>query len=136
MQYGQPLQARLVDAPSALGEPRGDLVVTAPVVFGRLHVLPVVSAFLESYPEVSVGLVLTDRVVHLPDDQVDVALRIGLLPDSSLIASCGAVEAEMPGPETFEQLPQELGVKASTRVRLNDRRKGQKHGADATSCWH
>lgn len=68
-------------------EPRGDLVITAPVMFGRLHVLPIVSAFLESFPKVSVGLVLTDRVVHLQDDQVDVALRIGVLPDSALVAT-------------------------------------------------
>ena len=68
-------------------EPRGDLVVTAPIVFGRLHVLPAVTRFLNAYPKVAVGLVLTDRVTHFPDDQVDVALRIGALPDSSLIAT-------------------------------------------------
>src|SRR5690349_6812427 len=64
-------------------EPKGDLVVTAPIMFGRLHVLPVVTRFLASYPEVSVGLVLTDRVTHFLDDQVDVALRVGDLPDSN-----------------------------------------------------
>src|SRR6516164_4096165 len=68
-------------------EPKGDLVVTAPIMFGRLHVLPVVTRFLEAFPEVSVGLVMTDRVAHFLDDQVDVALRIGPLPDSSLIAT-------------------------------------------------
>jgi DNA-binding transcriptional LysR family regulator len=68
-------------------EPKGDLVVTAPIMFGRLHVLPVVTRFLEAYPEVSAGLVMTDRVAHFLDDQVDVALRIGPLPDSSLIAT-------------------------------------------------
>lgn len=68
-------------------EPKGDLVVTAPIMFGRLHVLPVVTRFLDAYPEVAVGLVLTDRVTHFLDDQVDVALRIGALPDSSLIAA-------------------------------------------------
>ena len=67
--------------------PRGDLVVTAPVVFGRLHVLPVIMDFLGTYAEVDVGLVLSDRVVHLLDDHVDVALRIGELPDSTLTAS-------------------------------------------------
>jgi len=67
-------------------EPKGDLVVTAPIMFGRLHVLPVVSSFLAAYPDVSVGLELTDRVTHFLDDQVDVALRVGNLPDSSLIA--------------------------------------------------
>ena len=72
--------------------PKGDLVVTAPTMFGRLHVLPVVIAFLKAFPEVSVELMLTDRVTHFLDDQVDVALRIGNLPDSSMIATrLGAV---------------------------------------------
>jgi DNA-binding transcriptional LysR family regulator len=68
-------------------EPKGDLVVSAPIMFGRLHVLPVVMTFLAAFPEVSVALMLTDRVTHFLDDQVDVALRIGDLPDSSLIAT-------------------------------------------------
>ena len=73
-------------------EPRGDLVVTAPVMFGRLHVLPVVTAFLAAFPAVSVELMLTDRVAHFLEDHVDVALRIGDLPDSGLIATrLGAV---------------------------------------------
>lgn len=66
---------------------RGDLVVTAPVLFGRLHVLPVVSDFLRAYPDVGVTLSLSDRVTHLIDDHIDVALRIGELPDSGLTAS-------------------------------------------------
>ncbi|HVX79165.1 MAG TPA: LysR family transcriptional regulator [Bradyrhizobium sp.] len=68
-------------------EPKGDLVVTAPIMFGRMHVLPVVTRFLEAYSEVSVGLVMTDRIAHFLEDQVDVALRIGPLPDSNLIAT-------------------------------------------------
>ena len=75
---------------AATGEyaaPRGELVVTAPVVFGRLHVVPVVADFLAHYPEIDVSLVLTDRVVHLMDEHADVALRIGELPDSSLMAT-------------------------------------------------
>jgi DNA-binding transcriptional LysR family regulator len=68
-------------------EPRGELVVTGPVMFGRLHVLPVVTRFLDAFPDVAVKLLLTDRVTHFVDDQVDVALRIGDLPDSSLIAT-------------------------------------------------
>ena len=67
--------------------PKGDLAVTAPTMFGRLHVLPVLKEFLSAYPEVDVGLVLTDRVAHFVDDQVDVALRIGNLPDSALTAT-------------------------------------------------
>jgi DNA-binding transcriptional LysR family regulator len=68
-------------------EPRGDLVVTAPVMFGRLHVLPAVTQFLGAYPDVAVGMRLTDRVAHFLDDQVDIALRIGALPDSNLVAT-------------------------------------------------
>lgn len=67
--------------------PRGDLVITAPIVFGRLHVLPVVNAFLASFPEINVRMVLSDRNVHLVDDQIDMAVRIGHLPDSSMVAT-------------------------------------------------
>jgi len=67
--------------------PKGELVVTAPVVFGRLHMVPVVAEFLEQYPQISIKLVLTDRVVHLMEEQIDAALRIGQLPDSSMMAT-------------------------------------------------
>jgi DNA-binding transcriptional LysR family regulator len=75
---------------TATGEyaaPKGELVVTAPVVFGRLHIVPVVAEFLAHYPEIDIRLVLTDRVVHMMDEQVDVAVRIGELPDSALMAT-------------------------------------------------
>lgn len=68
-------------------EPKGDLVITAPIMFGRLHVLPVVTRFLSAFPEIAVSLMLTDRVAHFPDDQIDAAIRVGTLPDSSLIAT-------------------------------------------------
>lgn len=67
--------------------PRGDLVITAPVVFGRLHVLPVVSEFLKAYPEIDIRILLGDRVANLFEDRVDLAVRIGELPDSSLVAT-------------------------------------------------
>jgi DNA-binding transcriptional LysR family regulator len=67
--------------------PRGDLVVTAPIVFGRLHVLPPVNEFLGAYPEINVRLTLSDRNVHLVDDHTDLAVRIGALADSSLVAT-------------------------------------------------
>jgi DNA-binding transcriptional LysR family regulator len=66
--------------------PRGELLVTAPIMFGKLHVAPVVHDFLAAYPDVTVRLVLSDSVVDLADNHVDLALRIGPLPDSSLIA--------------------------------------------------
>ena len=74
------------------GAPKGELAVTAPIVFGRLHIVPVVAEFLAQYPEIRIKLLLTDRVVHLMEEQIDVALRIGELPDSTLVASrVGAV---------------------------------------------
>lgn len=72
--------------------PRGTLTVTAPALFGRLHVRPLVSAFLDDHPAVQVRLLLLDRVVNLIEEGIDVALRIGHLPDSELIAiRCGQV---------------------------------------------
>lgn len=74
---------------AAAGEyltPRGDLVITAPVVFGRLHILPIVVAFLRAFPEIDIKLALVDRVANLSDEHLDLALRIGNLPDSGLIA--------------------------------------------------
>ncbi|RYX88276.1 MAG: LysR family transcriptional regulator [Comamonadaceae bacterium] len=68
-------------------EPKGELVVTAPVMFGRIYVLPVVAAFLESFPEINVRLALSDRNVDLIGDHVDMAVRIGSLSDSSMVAS-------------------------------------------------
>jgi DNA-binding transcriptional LysR family regulator len=74
---------------AAAGEydaPRGELAITAPIVFGRLHVLPVINDFLRANPEVDVRLALGDRIAHLLDEHVDVAVRIGVLPDSRLNA--------------------------------------------------
>jgi len=67
--------------------PKGQLTITAPIVFGRLHVVPLLADFLKSYPGVDVMLMLTDRGVDLLDEKVDLAIRIGELPSSSLIAS-------------------------------------------------
>jgi DNA-binding transcriptional LysR family regulator len=72
-----------------LGErvpPRGWINVTAPVMFGRLHLLPLVRSFLSEYPQVDVRLLLLDRVVSLVDEGLDLGVRIGQLPDSSLRA--------------------------------------------------
>ncbi|MET3116808.1 DNA-binding transcriptional LysR family regulator [Undibacterium sp. GrIS 1.8] len=85
--------------------PKGELVITAPVVFGRLHVLPMVVEFLKKYPDIDVRLTLSDRNVHLLEDHIDVALRIGALPDSDLIAiPVGAVRTVVcASPEYFVQ---------------------------------
>jgi DNA-binding transcriptional LysR family regulator len=74
---------------SAEGErtrPSGRLVVSAPIGFGRLHVSPVMSKYLARYAEVSGELRLSDRVINLVEDGVDLAVRIGHLPDSTLVA--------------------------------------------------
>jgi DNA-binding transcriptional LysR family regulator len=66
--------------------PSGRLVVSAPVGFGRLHVSPVMSAYLKRYPDVSGELRLEDRMVNLVEDGIDLAVRIGELADSTLVA--------------------------------------------------
>lgn len=66
--------------------PRGELAVTAPIMFGKLHIAPIVHEFLAAYPDVSVRLILLDGVIDLVEAHVDVALRIGHLPDSALVA--------------------------------------------------
>src|SRR6266481_5975356 len=66
--------------------PSGRLAVSAPVGFGRLHVSPIMSAYLKRYSEVSAELRLSDRMVGLVEDGVDLAVRIGHLADSSLVA--------------------------------------------------
>lgn len=68
------------------GAPRGRLTVTAPALFGSLHVTPIATDYLRRYPETTVSCLFLDRVVNLLDEGVDVAVRIGELPDSSLQA--------------------------------------------------
>ncbi len=75
---------------TATGEytaPTGDLIIAAPIVFGRLHVVPIVAEFLNTYPDVDVRLVLEDRPLNLLENHIDLAVRIGDLPDSSMIAA-------------------------------------------------
>ena len=67
-------------------EPRGTLVVTAPVAFGRIHVVPILAALLKRHVQLSVRLVLADRMLQLVEEGIDVAVRIGELPDSALRA--------------------------------------------------
>lgn len=74
------------EAAALHARPRGLLRVNAPMSFGVLHVAPAMAGYLERYPEVSVDLTLNDRVVDLLEDGTDLAIRIGRLADSSLIA--------------------------------------------------
>ena len=82
--------ADIDNAESALAQtrltPKGRVTVSAPLLFGRLRVAPLLPAFLARYPDVSVDLLLVDRVVNLIDEGIDVAVRIAPLADSTLIA--------------------------------------------------
>src|SRR5262245_33148825 len=66
--------------------PRGVLRVAAPVTFGVLHLAPAVSEYVTRYPEVSIDMAVSDRFVSVIEDGFDVAIRVGALEDSSLIA--------------------------------------------------
>lgn len=68
-------------------EPKGELVISAPTMFGRQHVLPVISEFIARYPLIRVRLLLSDRNADLVSDHVDLAVRIGDLADSSMVAT-------------------------------------------------
>ncbi|MBK7531915.1 LysR family transcriptional regulator [Piscinibacter sp.] len=119
-------------ASGAYANVRGRLVVAAPVVFGRLHVVPVATAFLELHPEVDVQLRLGDRNVNLIEEHVDVALRIGNLPDSSLVATpvgfVRRVVCASPGYLDRFGTPRSLNELASHRCVTFD-------GLDAASIW-
>ncbi|HTV85461.1 MAG TPA: LysR family transcriptional regulator [Dyella sp.] len=67
-------------------EPKGDLVLTAPVVLGRMHVLPIINDFLKAYPNINIRAVFVDRWINLIEEHVDIAVRVGQLPDSGLVA--------------------------------------------------
>ena len=82
--------AELAEANESVGgmhsEPSGTLTLTAPVLFGAKHVTPIVTEYLQRYPEVNASCWFLDRVVNMMDEGVDVAVRIGELPDSSMQA--------------------------------------------------
>lgn len=66
--------------------PKGDLAVTAPWGLGHTHLLPLAIEFLQDHPDIALRLVLTDRIVNVVEENIDVAVRIGALPDSSMMA--------------------------------------------------
>lgn len=86
----QRILAELEEAETALSlrqrQPSGILRLTAPVMFGRLHLAPVVADYLAAHPAMRIELLLLDRVVDLLEEGMDAAVRIGLLADSSLVA--------------------------------------------------
>jgi DNA-binding transcriptional LysR family regulator len=83
---------------TATGEyraPQGELIFSVPHVLGRTHALPVVVEFLTTYPDIRMRFHLADRVVSLLEEQIDLALRVGELPDSSMIATRLGVVRQM-----------------------------------------
>lgn len=73
-------------AAGSFATPTGTLTITASVMFGQIYIMPIVAEFLDTYPDVTVRLVFLDRVTNLVDEGIDVAIRIGHLPDSSYSA--------------------------------------------------
>ena len=92
-------------AAGSYAKPTGVLTVTASVLFGQIYVLPIVTRFLDDHPEVTGRLIFVDRVTNLVDEGIDVAIRIGRLPDSNLSAvRVGAVRRVICGsPAYFER---------------------------------
>ncbi len=124
--YDTAVSAEPQDAPL-----RGRITVTAPIVFGRRHVTPVVTAFLDDHPGVTIDLLLSDRNLDLIDEGLDVAVRIGPLADSSLIVrKVGEVRpltvaspdylARMGTPQTPADLAKHELVLASGRTPLSE----------------
>ena len=66
--------------------PTGELTVTAPVGIGRIYLIPILADFFKAYPEIDASLIMTNRVLNLQQEQIDVGVRLGALPDSSIIA--------------------------------------------------
>ncbi len=85
--------------------PRGELIVTGPMTFGRIHLLPIVNDFLLAFPDINVRMALSDRSVNLVDDNIDAAVRVGALPDSAMIATgLGSVRRVICGsPDYFKK---------------------------------
>jgi len=107
------------------GAPRGRLTVTAPALFGAVHVTPIVTDYLTRYPDATASCLFLDRVVNLLEEDVDVAVRIGELPDSSLqavrvgqvrrvICAAPAYLAQHGTPETADDLQQHTVIAASS----------------------
>jgi DNA-binding transcriptional LysR family regulator len=79
------LEQAEVEVSSATARPRGTLKISAPVAFGRLYLAPLLERWLRQFPDLSIDLTLTDQFVDLIEQRIDLALRIGALPDSNLV---------------------------------------------------
>jgi DNA-binding transcriptional LysR family regulator len=131
-------------APESAGGPlRGRLAITAPLVFGRRHVTCILTSFLDQNPQISAELLLSDRNLDLIDDHLDVAVRIGPLADSSLVARrVGEVRsltvaspdyvARMGAPKTPQGLERHQTLLTTSRGRAPDWRYKGPDGRDLT----
>jgi DNA-binding transcriptional LysR family regulator len=93
------------NAAGSFAAPAGTLTITAPTLFGRLYMLPILLDFLDTYPAMQVRFLLLDRIVNLIDEGIDVAVRIAHLPSSALTAQrVGAIRQVVCGsPDYFER---------------------------------
>jgi len=111
--------------------PRGTLLITAPVLFGQLYVTPILVSYLQQFPEVDVQCLFLDRVVNVVEEGIDVAVRIGELPDSSLrVIRVGRVRRVLVAAPPYLQardLPQRRV--AAGAARLRDRAAAGARGA-------
>ena len=120
----QRILADIEDAAAAAAgsnvRPSGTLRVTSSVLFGQLHVLPILTDYLDTYPEVQAQALFVDRVIHMIDEGFDVAVRLGRLPDSSLTATrVGFVRRVIcASPDYFERrgVPEDPGALSGHQV--------------------
>ena len=113
-------------------EPSGTLTITAPTMFGQMHVLPIVRDYLDAYPSVRARTFFVDRPVNIVDEGMDVAIRIGHLPDSGFTAVCvGSVRHVICGS------PQYLDARGvpATPAELKNHRMIASDSAWASSEW-
>lgn len=108
------------NAAGSFSAPAGTLTITAPVLFGRLYVLPILLDFLDTYPAMQVRFLLLDRVTHLVEEGIDIAIRIAHLPSSALTARrVGAIRQVVCGsPGYFERTGIPRTPRDLTRHRL------------------
>jgi DNA-binding transcriptional LysR family regulator len=82
--------------------PKGEVAVTTPWGLGHTHLLPLAVEFLEAYPDISLRLMLTDRIVNTVEEDIDIAIRVGVLPDSGMIATrIGSIRIVVCGSPTY-----------------------------------
>ena len=119
-------------ASGAAAQPTGLLRITAPVEFGRIHIAPILAAFLDTYRDISADLLTVDRMVNLVEEGLDIAVRIGPLPSSGLMAlrvgEVRRVTCASPG------YLSEYGTPA-TPNELRDHRIVSISGVSATAEW-